>query len=94
MTGVFGVPNPNPRLFAIQLSGPADSLEIRIYDVALKRVAKWNFTGPFGQGWVSLSLPGDGVVRWPNGLYYATAQAWRGGAVSRPVAPAKLAVLR
>ncbi len=78
----FGVPNPNPVRLAFLLSGPAESLQVRVYNVALVRVRSWDFVGPYPAGWATVSLPPG--VPLPNGLYYALAVARRDAAVAPP----------
>ncbi len=88
----FGVPNPNPNRLAFLLSGPADSLQVRVYDVALVRVRGWEFTGPYNAGWVEVAPPGWDAL--PNGLYYAVAVARRDGVSSLGTASTKLYLAR
>lgn len=94
MTRFVGVPNPNPQRLALELSGPADSIEVVVYGPALVRLKTLDFAGPFAAGWVAVSLPSDWDGRLSDGLYYAAATARRGGAVSLPTAPARLVLLR
>lgn len=94
MTRFVGVPNPDPTSLAFDLSGPADSVEVRVYDKALVRAATLTFNGPFPAGWVEAPLPAGWSSRLGSGLYYAVAVAYRGSVSSLGGTSTKLFVLR
>ncbi len=79
--GIFGVPDPNPYQLAVDLAGPADALEVRIYTKSLVLALGFR-TGPLGIGWNPVALP-SALGRLPNGLYYVQVRADRGQAVSQ-----------
>ena len=75
------VPNPNPSAIAVQLSGPADDIAVKIYSSAHTLLFEAD-SGSTAGGWSSVELP---PLTWlPNGLYYFTVTAWRGGKTSPP----------
>ena len=86
-------PNPNPRALGIQLQGPADRLELRLYSEANTRVRNWSY-GPTPAGWSSVALPGGWAQGLASGLYFARVLAYRGAAVSAPSKPVRWVLLR
>jgi hypothetical protein len=84
-------PNPNPNFVSLDLAGPADEIEMRVYTKAMQCVASRSYA-PAGAGWVQEPWPMDGPVP-SNGLYYLTAVARRGGVESATMVT-KVLVLR
>lgn len=80
--GLVPVPNPNPDVLSVDLSGPASSVAVQVYTKAF--VLALSFSQDHLQaGWNALSLP----AAWrslPVGLYYVRIQAQRGAASSSP----------
>jgi hypothetical protein len=81
-----GLPNPGTQTLALNLAGPADLLDLRIYSAANMLVAS-ELSGPWPQGWSRLPLPAAFQSKAGQGLYYVKAVAWRGAQAS----PAKIA---
>jgi beta-glucanase (GH16 family) len=81
--GVFPVPNPNPNSLAVELNGPADAVNVRVFTKALVLALEFSRPG-LAAGWQRISVPG-GWQNLPSGLYYVQVQAIRGQAVSRAV---------
>lgn len=86
------MPNPDPRALWVQLSGPADSVEVKVWTVSMVLVAEGSSTG-LQSGWNSVAVPA-GFAGAAPGLYFATLQASRGQALSLPVAPVRMLSLK
>lgn len=89
--GVWGVPNPNPDSFAVDLDGRADGMDFKVFTKGLV-LAEGFQAGPLPQGWSKVPLPPT-LQRLPNGLYYLLVQAHRGPTAS-PAVFAKLMILQ
>ena len=76
----------------MDLSAPADKVEVRVYSVALALIAVAD-SGPVQAGWVEVSLPAVWAATLPNGLYYVRATA-TSGSRSAPSKSYKMLVLR
>ena len=89
---VVAVPNPNPTSIQLELSGPADEVELFLYSRAETKVRAWTVGGVAG-GWVTVPLG----AHWSDGLasdtYYLVAEAKQGGRVAKRKI-AKLLLLR
>ena len=74
-----------------ELEGPAESLQIKIYNKAMLLLSTDKRVGSYGLGWnqETLALPDLG-----NGLYYLVVTVQRGERTSDPVKPARVYVLR
>lgn len=77
-------PNPNPKSLAVNLAGPADHVEFRIYTPALIRVRTLSVAGNFHPGWNQVSLGNlfDGIA---SDVYFVQVRADRDAAQSSPV---------
>ena len=82
------LPDPDPLSVMVQLNGPADSVELRLYSPAMTLLGKVQ-SGPCITGWNNIPLPGDWLSAAPHGLVYLDCRALRGGQRSLPVAPAR-----
>jgi hypothetical protein len=91
IVSISPIPNPNPRVLAVQMEGPADSISATVFTKA--EVVSLEFEqGQVQAGWNQVALP----AAWqslPNGLYYVRLQAIRGGQRS-PLLLVKVVVLR
>lgn len=83
------VPNPKPRQIAIELSGPADALQVKIWTVSLKLVGGMS-AKQLRAGWSSLAIP-SGLLS-AKGAYFYTITATRNGASASLSKPGKLLV--
>jgi len=81
ITGVWGIPNPNPRYLWVQLMGPADSIMVEFFTCAEIRAVANVQAGSFQIGYNRVELP-KGVSGLANGIYYVRVVAMRGGSVS------------
>ena len=75
------VPNPNPRSLWLQLQGPADGVELRIYTQAFVIVGVLQGPGQ-SAGWNRLDLGSALGAGLPPGSYYLEVRARRGAAQS------------
>jgi hypothetical protein len=90
---IRAVPVPNPArgpwwILAVDLSAPADELDLRVYTVAENRAETVAATGgPWAAGWNRVSIPAPDV---PAGLYYLKLKASQGGTAGWDSATVKL----
>jgi hypothetical protein len=88
------VPAPNPQpgpdlTFSVQLSQPADSLDLKVYTQAFRLVGETSWSGlPYG--WNSLDAKMGDLA---GGVYYAIFRASRSGATIQ-AKPCKLYLKR
>jgi hypothetical protein len=87
----LALPNPNPAAVALQLSGSADQVTVKVYSSAYALVASQS-GGPRAAGWAQVALPAD-FSRAPNGTYFFVLEAARGEKRSAPV-KGKLVLVR
>ena len=87
------VPNPNPGSVALQLSGPADEVQVDVYSVAETKVAS-RVSGACNAGWSRVPLPLGWAESLPSGVYYLRAVARQGSRRSAAFHPIKLVLLR
>lgn len=78
---ILAWPEPYPRALALELNGPCDRVELRIYSAALNRVVDLRGPGCGRAGWIQASLGGMDL---PAGLYYVWGQSYARG---RPMGP-------
>ncbi|MGH7442362.1 MAG: IPT/TIG domain-containing protein [bacterium] len=80
--GIYPVPNPNPDRFAVDLAGPADSLNVEIYSKAFVLALKFSVPA-LSAGWNPVPLPPTwgGLA---SGLYYVRVLVLRGASTSAP----------
>ena len=73
------VPNPDPSSLSLLISGPCDTIEIRVYSVSMARVDA-GITVPVSTegGWVQAPLPPAFLAGLPKGAYFYAATALRG----------------
>jgi hypothetical protein len=76
-------PQPNPRWLGLKLDGSADRVHCQIYSQAWVEVEAADLLNA-GAGWNRLSLE-KSAAELPNGTYYYSIQARRGGVVSKAV---------
>lgn len=88
-----GVPNPDPLTVAVQLNGPADQVELRLYSPGMTLLAKLN-VGPLAGGWTQIPLPAEWINAAPHGLAFVTVQAKRQAQRSLPFVPTRVFRLR
>ena len=81
------MPNPNPRQIAVDLSSPADELQVKFWTVSLKLVGGAS-AKQLKAGWSSLAIP-KGLLA-ANGVYFYTITATRNGASASLAKPGKL----
>lgn len=92
LLAVAAVPNPGPAAYvAVNLSGPATSLELVLYTKAMTVVDRVTAPGAAG-GWVKVALPSSWQSL-PNGAYYIVTVA-KQGAKTTPRRVTKFFVLR
>jgi len=84
-----GVPDPDPRRLALELSLPVDDVVLKLWTPALVLIGVQH-SGPLGRGWQSLSLDPALWARAPQGLVYASLEARQGARQSAPVATLRL----
>ena len=88
-TGVIAAvpyPNPNPQQLFVKLSGPADTITIRIYSPSL--VESMSSVSPATAnraGWQPVAMPA-GVDKLPNGIWFAVVSAQRNGRTAQQTA--------
>jgi len=88
---VLPLPNPGATKIAVLLAGPADSVEIRVWTVALVLATDIESGDQtLSQGWNEISLPEDFLQKSAAGLYYVTVSARRGAAETTSSAPVAL----
>lgn len=85
-------PNPNPLSLALELEGPADQLNLKLYSRAEVLVYSLD-GGPAPAGWSRLPLPAGWEHDLANGAYYGVLQASRHGAKGKR-ALVKISLLR
>ncbi len=83
------LPNPNPRQLAVELSGPADALQVKFWTVSLKLVGGMS-ARQLKAGWNSIAIP-SGLLT-AKGAYFYTITATRNGASASLSKPGKLMV--
>jgi GH18 family chitinase len=71
-----GLPQPNPRFLKLELSGPADEVQIHLYSAAWVKVAGHRATG-LQRGWNSVPTAAL-TLGLANGLYYGVVEARQG----------------
>ncbi len=85
-------PNPNPTHLYLDLEGPADEVEIKVYDRSMRCVLQVKL-GPVSKGWNALALPVE-FRQAGNGTYFYRVLCSRAGkGAIRPVM-GRLVVLR
>ena len=72
------LPNPGPTELRIQLSAPADRLELRVYSPGYTLVGAWTLQGSWPQGWGQALLPASLLAKLPEGVSYLRIRADRG----------------
>jgi len=77
---VVPLPNPGPGELRLQLSAPADRLELRIYSTGYTLIGAWTLQGSWPQGWGQALLPSSLLAKLPEGLSYLRIRASRGTA--------------
>jgi hypothetical protein len=87
------MPNPNPGSLWIRMDGPAEELQLKIYDRAMIVVASVS-TGPVAEGWVAVPLPESFVHGASNGLYFCRLISRRTGSPNSKPYLGKILVLR
>lgn len=70
------VPNPDPSSLAIQLAGPVDSVDLKLYSRGFDLVAQVT-SGAQPSGWNRLDLSQAGLKDLPSGLYFGKLRAKR-----------------
>jgi len=88
---ILAWPEPRPHSIAVQVDGACDWVDLRLYSVALHRVADLRAPGCGGPAWVEADLGG---VELPSGAYYVVGQAHLNGRSMGQALKAKLMVLR
>jgi hypothetical protein len=78
------VPNPNPKALAIDLAGPADSIEIRLYSRAMVLMRQEKLSGSWQAGWNDVPLPSSWLNGLANGHYYFYVRASDAGREGKP----------
>ena len=78
------VPNPNAGALAVELLGPADSVDVRVFDQAMILVGSVR-SGAMPANWGRISLDSAWFAGLPPGVYFVQVKALRGGAVSKAV---------
>jgi len=82
VTGVLNArpyPNPNPGQLYVKLSGPADTVTVRVYSRALVEVMRVVAPASADRaGWQPVALPAS-VSTLPNGTWFAVVSAQKGG---------------
>ena len=73
-------PNPNPTHLIVELAGPADTVEIRIYSSNF-RLLETLSSGPYASGWQSISLENI-VSKYGRGFYFYKVTATVNGFVA------------
>jgi hypothetical protein len=89
---VWAVPNPNPSVIALKLSGNADKVILRIWSVGLQLLQTYE-SGAVPAGWSKVPIPWAFQRYAPNGTYFLTVEVQRGEARAKSW-PAKFMVLR
>ena len=72
------LPNPDPAELRLQLSAPADRLELRIYSPGYTLIGAWILQGAWPKGWGKALLPSSLLARLPEGVSYLRIKAGRG----------------
>lgn len=85
-------PNPDPKALRFQLSGPADSMRMRVYTTAWILVKEIE-AGPWNAGWNRMDFGTPGLSAQAAGLYYVELVAKRDRVVSQ-AATTRLVLLR
>lgn len=75
---LVGVPDPNCKVVQLELTGPADEIELLLYTKAENRVMRWTLANA-PAGWVQVPLGGGWSDGLASGAYYLTAQARQAG---------------
>ena len=88
------VPNPGARFFAIKLSQPNDSMNIRIWSSNLACVLQISSSAPMAAGWTSLAIPSYFIESEANGIYFATFSVKSKKGDESKYGPIKLFLLR
>jgi hypothetical protein len=83
ITAVSPVPNPNPTIFYVNLSGMADYIDLQVYSSSNVLVVSQT-SGQHYMGWTIVYLPQSFLGSASNGTYAYVLTARRGGAVSAP----------
>jgi hypothetical protein len=81
------VPNPNPKQIAVELTGPADSAQIKFWTVSLRLVGGTR-ARQLRQGWNSVPIPA-GLLS-ANGTYFYTLTVSQLGSSASLSKPGKL----
>jgi subtilase family serine protease len=89
---VHACPNPGPDAVLIDLAGPCDRVDLKLYSEGFQQVAHQEF-GPQSKGWARLELAGAIRHGLPRGVYFCTVTAHRGWAHTAP-AFEKVMILR
>lgn len=78
------VPNPNPTIFYVLLSGWADQVELKLYSNG-NTLIKTQVSGPHYPGWSIVYIPADFLANASNGTYfYSLVAKNNAGAQSAP----------
>ena len=75
------IPNPDPNVLAVEMAGPGDGVEMRVFTVALVLTAQEQKNIPLGIGWNEVPL-GDLFRSLAPGPYYVQVRASSGAAIS------------
>ena len=82
--GAVPAPNPDPEALLVDLAGPADGVQVRIWSVAWRLLL--TVPGPGGgPGWVRVRLPAGWLASAADGTYYYSVQARQGARESARV---------
>jgi len=96
-TGVISAlpyPNPNPGQLYVRLSGPADTVTVRVYSKALVEVLRVVAPASADRaGWQPVDLP-VGVSTLSNGSWFAVASAQKGGRTASQTARVRFFIKR
>jgi len=86
-------PNPNPGVISVLLRLPVDSLEVKVYTVAMVMVGSCKH-GSAPAGWVQLGLP-EAMKNSPAaGLYHFVVSAQRNGSRAQAAHSGKLLIVK
>jgi hypothetical protein len=78
------VPNPDPTGIQVQLSGRADTVDVKVYTESMHLVAE-DAAGSGGPGWLQVPLPPGFATYTPAGTYFYSVQAFTSGQGTKAV---------